>query len=86
MEPILITFWCTSGSLLEALLGLKSTPEGDQKWDQFWNPLPAAPRVGFGGRVVSPQPGSALAGGSPELEVYVDPPPSPSVLASFWEV
>ena len=38
MEPILTTFWITFVALLGSILGLKSAPEGDQKWDQFWNP------------------------------------------------
>ena len=54
MGSILTTFWCTFGAHLEAILGLKSIPEGDQKCDQFWTLPPAAPRGGLGGRVVSP--------------------------------
>ena len=42
MEPILATFWTTSGTLLRLILGPKSAPKGDQKWDQSWNRVPPA--------------------------------------------
>ena len=44
MEPILATFWTTVGSLSGPILGPKSAPEGDQKWDYFWEPLAPALR------------------------------------------
>ena len=44
MEPILATFWTHFGQLLELILVLKSAPEGDQRWDHFWEPLAQALR------------------------------------------
>ena len=44
MEPILGTFWINFGALLEPILELKSAPEGNQKWDHFWDPLAPALR------------------------------------------
>ena len=52
MEPIFATFWTNFGALLEPILELKSAPEGDQKWDHFWDPLAPhlrGPRVAFPG-------------------------------------
>ena len=40
MEPILTTCLNTFGALLGSIPGLKSAPEGNQKWDQFWNRVP----------------------------------------------
>ena len=39
MEPILTICWTTFGLLLRHILVLKSAPEGDHKWDHFWNRL-----------------------------------------------
>ena len=39
MEPLFATFWTNLEQLLEPILELKSAPEGDQKWDHFWDPL-----------------------------------------------
>ena len=39
MEPLLATFWTTFGALLDPIWGQKWAPEGDQKWDHFWDPL-----------------------------------------------
>ena len=44
MEPILATFWTNFEPLLGSILELKSAPEGDQKWDHFWDPLAPALR------------------------------------------
>jgi hypothetical protein len=52
MEQIFATFWNIFGALLGPLLELKSAPEGDQKWDHFWDPLAPAlrgPGVAFPG-------------------------------------
>ena len=52
MEPIFATFWTNFGALLGPILELKSAPEGDQKWDHFWNRLPPhlrGPGVAFPG-------------------------------------
>jgi hypothetical protein len=38
MEPILATFWTNFGALLGPIFELKSAPEGNQKWDHFWDP------------------------------------------------
>ena len=36
-----INFWTSFGLILGSILGPKTAPEGDQKWDHFWNlPLP----------------------------------------------
>ena len=39
MEPILATFWTNFEQLLGPILEQKSAPEGNQKWDHFWNRL-----------------------------------------------
>ena len=44
MEPIFATFWINFGALLGFILQLKSAPEGDQKWDHFWNHVAPALR------------------------------------------
>ena len=41
LVPKLITCWTNFGPILGSILGPKTAPEGDQKWDHFWNPLPA---------------------------------------------
>ena len=52
MEPVLATFWNNFEPLFGPILEPKSAPEGDQKWDHFWDPLPPAlrgPGVAFPG-------------------------------------
>ena len=40
LVPCFISFWTSFGPILKSILGPKTAPEGDQKWDHFWN-LPA---------------------------------------------
>jgi hypothetical protein len=44
MKPILTIFWITVWTLLGSILERKLDPEGDDKWDQFWNHVPPALR------------------------------------------
>ena len=37
MIPKITTFWTSVGQILGSILVPKTAPEGDQKWDHFWN-------------------------------------------------
>ena len=41
MDLKINNFGTNFGLILGTILELKIAPEGNQKWDQFWNPLPA---------------------------------------------
>ena len=40
IDPKSSNFWNNFGTILRSILGPKTAPKGDQKWDHFWNPLP----------------------------------------------
>ena len=44
MDPKINIFLSNFGFILGPNWGPKITPEGDQKWDHFWDPFPAALR------------------------------------------